>query len=122
MNISRQLIVLCASVSVASAAWAHHSFAMFDLEKMVTVEGTVKEDPRLKFRLRDDGQDPDLKAGDGIYTLRVDVQPQVPPGQFTLELTAYNSNGVPVLVKPKGGDAAPLTQIIPVSIASAPQQ
>ena len=89
---------------------------------VVKVEGTVKEDPRLKFRLRDDGQDPDLKAGDGIYTLRVDVQPQVPPGQFTLELTAYNSNGVPVLVKPKGGDAAPLTQIIPVSIATAPQQ
>ncbi len=43
MNISRQLVLLCVSVLVASAAWAHHSFAMFDLEKMVTVEGTVKE-------------------------------------------------------------------------------
>jgi len=89
---------------------------------VVKVEGTVKEDPRLKFRLRDDGQDPDAKAGDGIYSLRVDVQQQVPPGEFTLELTAYNSNGVPVLVKPKGGVAAPLTQTIPVTIATAPQQ
>lgn len=43
MNISRQLVLLCASLAVASAAWAHHSFAMFDLEKEVTVEGTVKE-------------------------------------------------------------------------------
>jgi len=43
MNISRQLVLLCASLAVASAAWAHHSFAMFDLEKQVTVEGTVKE-------------------------------------------------------------------------------
>lgn len=43
MNIPRQLILLCASLAVASAAWAHHSFAMFDLEKQVTVEGTVKE-------------------------------------------------------------------------------
>ncbi len=43
MNISRQLVLLCVSVSLASAAWAHHSFAMFDLEKVLTVEGTVKE-------------------------------------------------------------------------------
>lgn len=89
---------------------------------VVKVEGTVKEDPRLKFRLRDDGQDPDLKAGDGVYSLRVDVQHQVPPGQFTLELTAYNSNGVPVLVKPKGGEAGPLMQSIVVTVAAAPQQ
>jgi hypothetical protein len=27
----------------ASSAWAHHSFAMFDLEKEVTLEGVVKE-------------------------------------------------------------------------------
>ena len=27
----------------ASAAWAHHSFAMFDNQKNVTLEGTVKE-------------------------------------------------------------------------------
>lgn len=89
---------------------------------VVKVEGTVKEDPRLKFRLRDDGQDPDEKAGDGVFSLRVDVQQQVPPGQFTLELTAFNSQGVPVLVKPKGGEAGPLVQMIPVTIAATPQQ
>ena len=43
MNISRRLVLLCVSASLASAAWAHHSFAMFDLEKVLTVEGTVKE-------------------------------------------------------------------------------
>jgi len=43
MNIARPLVLLCVSMLLASAAWAHHSFAMFDLEKMVTVEGTVKE-------------------------------------------------------------------------------
>ena len=34
---------LCTLFGVAGPAWAHHSFAMFDLEKRVTVEGTVKE-------------------------------------------------------------------------------
>ena len=43
MNVLRKLFVLGASLAVAGAAWAHHSFAMFDLEKEVTVEGTVKE-------------------------------------------------------------------------------
>ncbi|HVY64729.1 MAG TPA: DUF6152 family protein [Gammaproteobacteria bacterium] len=43
MNVLRKLFVLGMSLVVAGAAWAHHSFAMFDLEKEVTVEGTVKE-------------------------------------------------------------------------------
>jgi hypothetical protein len=32
-----------ALLAIAGSAWGHHSFAMFDLEKQVTVEGTVKE-------------------------------------------------------------------------------
>ena len=43
MKILRPLVLLCVAIVVASAASAHHSFAMFDLEKQVTVEGTVKE-------------------------------------------------------------------------------
>jgi hypothetical protein len=33
----------CALLALAASAWGHHSFAMFDLEKQVTVQGTVKE-------------------------------------------------------------------------------
>jgi hypothetical protein len=33
----------CTLFAIAGSAWGHHSFAMFDLEKQVTVEGTVKE-------------------------------------------------------------------------------
>jgi hypothetical protein len=43
MKTLRQLLLLCAALAGASSAWAHHSFAMFDLEKQMTVEGTVKE-------------------------------------------------------------------------------
>ena len=43
MNTLRKLLVLCTAFAGASSAGAHHSFAMFDLEKQQAVEGTVKE-------------------------------------------------------------------------------
>ena len=30
-------------LAVSSAAWAHHSFGMFDMQKTVTITGTVKD-------------------------------------------------------------------------------
>lgn len=99
------------------------SVAVKDKHHTVTkIEGAVKEDPRLKFRLKDDGKDPDAKAGDGVWSLRVDVPPTAPPGQFTVDLTAYNADGQPVLVRPKGGGAGPLTQSLTVTIEAAAQQ
>ena len=86
------------------------------------VEGVVKEDPRLKFRLRDDGKDPDAKAGDGTWSLRVDVPTQAPPGSFTVELTAYNDQGLPVLIRDENGEVGPMVQVIPVSIEAGVQQ
>src|SRR6478736_7045110 len=46
MQVSKKMLALAgvAVVSLASApAFAHHSFAMFDNQKNVTLEGTVKE-------------------------------------------------------------------------------
>ena len=43
MNPFARWSALCTLMGVGGAAWGHHSFAMFDLEKQVTVEGTVKE-------------------------------------------------------------------------------
>jgi hypothetical protein len=37
------LVAGAAAVTAAPAAYAHHSFAMFDAEKKIVVEGTVKE-------------------------------------------------------------------------------
>jgi hypothetical protein len=42
MSVSRKLVSLFVALAVASSAWAHHSFAMFDLDKEVTLEGAVK--------------------------------------------------------------------------------
>lgn len=43
MNVSLRWVAAVLSLAVAGSAWAHHSFAMFDLEKQLTVDGTVKE-------------------------------------------------------------------------------
>lgn len=36
-------LTLLAALCVAGSAWAHHSFAMFDQSKQVTLKGTVRE-------------------------------------------------------------------------------
>lgn len=36
-------LTLLAALCLAGSAWAHHSFAMFDQSKQVTLKGTVRE-------------------------------------------------------------------------------
>ena len=44
MRSLRTLLFLAAVMTIgAGSAWAHHSFAMFDLEKETTLEGVVKK-------------------------------------------------------------------------------
>jgi hypothetical protein len=43
MSFSGKCLVLCTTMAVAASAFGHHSFAMFDLDKEVTLEGSVKD-------------------------------------------------------------------------------
>ena len=43
MNFRVFCLATIAAVAIAAPAFAHHSFAMFDAEKTLTVKGTVKE-------------------------------------------------------------------------------
>jgi hypothetical protein len=43
MQIKMTSVLVCAMAACAAPALAHHSFAMFDHEKTVTISGTVKE-------------------------------------------------------------------------------
>ncbi|HOJ33972.1 MAG TPA: hypothetical protein PKY35_06785 [Candidatus Hydrogenedentes bacterium] len=86
------------------------------------VVGIVREDQRQKFRLRDDGIAPhDTTAGDGVWSFLVDVPFLAPPGQFTLEFTALDSRGKPVLVKTREG-TVPLRQTCTFSIEFPKEQ
>lgn len=90
---------------------------ILDRESIVErVEGVVEEDPRITFRLRDDGVDPDVTAGDGTWTLRVDVPPAAPEGEFLLKFTAYTSGGYPVEVRDASKNVVPLQDSLPVII------
>jgi hypothetical protein len=86
------------------------SVKVVDKYKIVNrVVGTVVEDPRMKFRLRDDGRPPDEKALDGIWSVQVEVPKLAPPGNFTIELTAYDSKGNAIEVKKARREKGPLT-------------
>jgi hypothetical protein len=83
-----------------------------DAQKIVDrVVAVVKEDPRMKFPLQDDGQGPDADAGDGVWSLQVDVPFAAPEGPFTLELTAYSQDGQVILVKDTELGKAPLSTV-----------
>ena len=72
------------------------------------VEGIVKEDPTVVFELQDDGIAPDERAGDGIWSLQVDVPFNAPPGDFEVTVNAYNAGGEPILITNDEGEVSPL--------------
>lgn len=73
------------------------------------IEGVVREDRTITFKLRDDGVGPDKKAGDGTWTIQVDVPFNAPPGDFEFEVVAYDSDGEVVVVRDENNEAAPLS-------------
>jgi hypothetical protein len=80
------------------------------------VEGVVVEDPRITFKLNDAGAEPDAKAGDGVWSMAVDVPFQAPPGQYLLEVTALDADGRPVSVRDTNGIVNPLQAAVPIRI------
>jgi len=80
------------------------------------VEAVIKEDPRIKLKLRDDGVEPDKKANDGIWVLKVDVPSEAPSGNYKLEVMTYTKDGSPVKIKSKNGEIENLATEIPVII------
>jgi hypothetical protein len=79
------------------------------------VVAVVKEDPRVKLPLHDDGTGGDAEAGDGKWTLKVDVPFTAPPGSYTLEIAAYRKDGEVIAVSGAEGDR-PLSTTAQVSI------
>jgi hypothetical protein len=72
------------------------------------LEGVVKEDQTITFDFQDSGVPPDDEAGDGIWTIQVDVPFNAPPGTFEFEVTAYTADGDIVVVDDEQGEANPL--------------
>ncbi len=91
--------------------------AVKDRHGLITsIEGVVLEAPQKTFVLRDDGKSPDEKADDNTWSMQVDVPFQAPPGEFTLEFTAFDKNGMPISIRDKANHVLPLKQVLPVRI------
>jgi hypothetical protein len=80
------------------------------------VEGVVKEDRTITFHFTDDGTPPDDKAGDGVWTIQVDVPFNAPPGRFEFEVSGYDERGEMVVVDDKRGESTPLTSAVSLEI------
>lgn len=88
-----------------------------DPNKIVArVEGVVQEDDRISLTFRDDGVPPDAAADDDVWTIQVEVPFEAPPGEFTLVITAYREDGMPIMIQPKGQGSQPMTTTLPVII------
>ncbi|MCC6486884.1 MAG: hypothetical protein IT364_05230 [Candidatus Hydrogenedentes bacterium] len=86
------------------------------------IVGVVLEDTRMKLPVYDNGVAPDAKAGDGIWSLQVDVPPMALAGQFTLELTAFNSKGEAIEVRKSKHETGPLTATCTWVITAPPEE
>ena len=95
------------------------------------LEGAVKQSPALTFILGDDGvmvecddgvERGDVQAGDGTWSKVVDAPFYAPPGDYELDVTAYNPSGEILMVRDAEGNPVPLSITIPVRIvAPAPE-
>lgn len=80
------------------------------------VVARVVEEPSLALPLRDDGEGGDEKAGDGRWTLKVDVPQEAPSGTFTLEVSAYRKDGQLVEVRDRVRNTEALQRQVQVNI------
>jgi hypothetical protein len=79
------------------------------------VSARVREDDRIVIPLADDGLYPDEEAGDGIWSVTVDVPFYAPSGGYTLVIGAYDDTGELVLVRNESG-TEPLIQTVALRI------
>ena len=83
------------------------------------IRAVVREARDLEFALRDDGNPPDAMAEDDSWTVSVNVLLEAYPGEYTLELIAYDSEGQPIPVLDPEGNEMPLSTICAFTVETA---
>ena len=80
------------------------------------IEGKVLEDTTIQFKFRDDGTKGDVVGGDSVWTTKVEAPFNAPPGDFTFEISAYDSDNNLIVVTDENKEAAPLSTTIALVI------
>jgi len=73
------------------------------------VVATVREFPQMSLDLKDNGENGDAVAGDGIWSCAMEVPAIAPAGEYTWDFEAYDAAINPVQVTGEGGETVPLT-------------
>jgi hypothetical protein len=85
-------------------AWGHSQSAMLTVKfegrpgHVVSVKAVVREAPQNFYVFNDNGRDEDELAGDNIWTSRLDVVSDAVPGEYHLDIRAFDKNWNPVFL------------------------
>lgn len=80
------------------------------------VTATVREYAEIALDLEDNGAEGDQVAGDGVWTVAVEVPGGAPPGQYTWGFEAYDTGGNLIKVTTETGETITLTAEASVEI------
>jgi hypothetical protein len=67
-------------------------------DDVVSVKAVVREAPQNFYVFNDDGRDGDGLAGDNVWTTRFDVVPDAVPGEYHLDIHAFDKNWNPIFL------------------------
>ena len=73
------------------------------------VVATVREFSQVSLELKDNGENGDAVAGDGIWSCAMEVPAIAPAGEYNWDFEAYDAAVNPVEVTGEGGETVPLT-------------
>jgi hypothetical protein len=65
---------------------------------VVSVKAVVREAPQNIYVFNDDGRDKDELADDNVWTCRLNVRPNAEPGEYHLDIRAFDINWNPVFL------------------------
>ena len=86
------------------------------------VEGIVADDGTIRLTLLDDGVESDAEAGDGIWTIKVQVPFNAPPGDFHFTIYGYDNAGNRILIFDEMNETAPLSTSFELNITYLEQE
>ena len=77
--------------------------------KIARISIVVREYPEYTLELNDNGENGDVKAKDGIWSVEINVPYDAPNQKFNLDGSVYDSNGNPIMTKSETGEETKLT-------------
>ncbi len=67
-------------------------------DRVISVKAVVREAPQNFYLFNDDGRGEDALAGDNIWTGRLNVVPDAVPGEYHLDIRAFDTNWDPIFL------------------------